>query len=1570
MADFEWDTDIGAIWRRVISRYNAANPEHVISPNLTEPLASNTEAMMKVYEKAEGEFKAWRKPRNRTLECLARAKGFSEITVALTTAAGGVAGTFFAPSPAIAQALVYVLQATQKVSEDNDKIEAFFDVMEALFSRLRLLEKRYPKDNAAGLTEQLARVFGKILELCGIARIHAVKGKLALFGKKLFTGASEVTEAYSELQTQLDRLDSAVLMATLGIVTKSNQEMEAIHRDITDGFKGQAAELGGTEKRIINHQAEAALGLLRDLRVKYGYENDPASEKRPSANPDAHAQERDAGDKDAGNRLADSLADLRDRLSTARYEALLEHHLAELAAARLPNTCTWIVSHASFVRFSSFLPSDLSQILIRGAPDTGKSILSEFVFKHLQKRKRLSGPGRVSVAYFRFSADLGQGNLLDVMLNCCAVQIAGQDTKYRKALQTEDPKSFKDRWTAFFARPFAAVAQSTDTTPLLFLVLDGLDVLDQENRSRLDDRLHAAGQAQLRIRVFMTETLTGPENLLDPTVEEKRIVRIDDHIQQDIRTFIQHRIATSSRLRTLRIQDQKDLLVAVFEKSKTFLFASYALRRLNTMGGMHLAHLAKFKTEHGDIYNSLLHESAANRISVEIAQIQCLVAWLTYCEDGYVRLGQARDLLRVVQHWDVFGGGIHGLPRSSVLDASESELGLASAERFDQELEGGLSRIFSIHSAELGASAHDGDDGDDDENPSASSSPDNDLLKFRHPALRDHCKASSVRLQGQVVPVASSAAPWFLFKLYTHLLLAPDSAFLSSGPGGLALRIYAADRWINQLNQLPVPLDDVQEADPPFDKDLATIALDCMYRVLSNEKNSLRHLEGRYFDGIRSVFGKTTKEVDTSKETIRKWFHLSHRVDQLDLGDNARTWIDDLVSQTEPLSVTLPRELAKHHMDNWWVAEFPSLAWSSFIYYEAQLPPHSEGDSPEEEEPSAEQVSDEEKPSAEQASDEEEPSAEQVSDEKEPSAEKVIEVAEAALGARPWPANEAKGVAMALRYNLDHNEALLVLEDAQYDPENKEASFGVHNRLGRIYYGLAEDENDEMEGEGKVKELRGRVLSDANRANLEKALDNIQNALKALNGDHGKATGSGGITRTYQQKAKAEILLGRHAEGLQSLQEAVKIAKSSEPKWEFTTPNFERLVHVLRGDDNVDNETGFTQVVSLVTMLGGAQLALACVPLTHAVVLEAAKKTDRIADVAAVYQSAIDILARRHNRRARTLCIHLADLKLSAGLVSSFRQAKTALYQAFEIITGDVGSITAVGWRLADILLEQFLRGDSLASKERALGEMEQLLDRMRDMQSEFEPQQSQMSIPLSIMRRRLGSAAAFFQGAQSTFDGCIEALNDEIPENDTPSFQVLAKALRLIPGLERDAEVAASCQFYIVDKEVSEDEGFAGNANVSFDCGGCGVSMAWKDDEGVSFPEDRLYMCSYCTGTFLCDTCYGEMSAGLGETQRIDTWPTEDGPEERRPHTVRVRRGKYSCLAEHTHIQMPADKWKGVRKGKMYFEGPGGGEEARDISLWLGELRGRWDQAWKRYWADDPLYGKSQDVRTRRRSL
>jgi len=56
-------------------------------------------------------------------------------------------------------------------------------------------------------------------------------------------------------------------------------------------------------------------------------------------------------------------------------------------------------------------------------------------------------------------------------------------------------------------------------------------------------------------------------------------------------------------------------------------------------------------------------------------------------------------------------------------------------------------------------------------------------------------------------------------------------------------------------------------------------------------------------------------------------------------------------------------------------------------------------------------------------------------------------------------------------------------------------------------------------------------------------------------------------------------------------------------------------------------------------------------------------------------------------------------------------------------------------------------------------------------------------------------------------FFGCCNLLRDENISNNNQSLRMLAKTLAYVPGLEHDAEVAVSCQLYIVDKEVQKKE-------------------------------------------------------------------------------------------------------------------------------------------------------------------
>jgi tetratricopeptide (TPR) repeat protein len=75
--------------------------------------------------------------------------------------------------------------------------------------------------------------------------------------------------------------------------------------------------------------------------------------------------------------------------------------------------------------------------------------------------------------------------------------------------------------------------------------------------------------------------------------------------------------------------------------------------------------------------------------------------------------------------------------------------------------------------------------------------------------------------------------------------------------------------------------------------------------------------------------------------------------------------------------------------------------------------------------------------------------------------------------------------------------------------------------------------------------------------------------------------------------------------------------------------------------------------------------------------------------------------------------------------------------------------------------------------------------------------------VSLALMARTVGSPLEFQSFLERGFNHCYENLTDTTGWNDQPSFRLLARILACVPGLERDALIAYSCQFYEVDKNL-----------------------------------------------------------------------------------------------------------------------------------------------------------------------
>ncbi|KAH7128114.1 hypothetical protein B0J11DRAFT_504607 [Dendryphion nanum] len=138
--------------------------------------------------------------------------------------------------------------------------------------------------------------------------------------------------------------------------------------------------------------------------------------------------------------------------------------------------------------------------------------------------------------------------------------------------------------------------------------------------------------------------------------------------------------------------------------------------------------------------------------------------------------------------------------------------------------------------------------------------------------------------------------------------------------------------------------------------------------------------------------------------------------------------------------------------------------------------------------------------------------------------------------------------------------------------------------------------------------------------------------------------------------------------------------------------------------------------------------------------------------------------------------------------------------------------ISYVRLNLAGLVFEEFRTSLNPTLKETCLDSMKALLPGRADQ----DLRESHIDMLIANMLRIIGPAREYQKCMDQIFKACIDGLEDGVSWNDGDSLRLLAKVLSSLDGLEKDARIAISAQFSVLDRTIfdSEKKSQAGSEN------------------------------------------------------------------------------------------------------------------------------------------------------------
>ncbi|KAG4291518.1 hypothetical protein FPRO06_13739 [Fusarium proliferatum] len=244
-----------------------------------------------------------------------------------------------------------------------------------------------------------------------------------------------------------------------------------------------------------------------------------------------------------------------------------------------PKTACWFTDVPAFSRWADQSDTTGSPLLVvEGGSNTGKSVLLSSMVQHLRSRHGEANTEltRSLVAAIFFQATVGKNRHptqpITKALKWIACQLAEQDISYARTLsQACDSQSRKmnlstddnhqDLWDLLGI-------SSPRGESIHYLVFDGLATLPDESKNEKMQKLMLLAtlrdKAGPRVRILVS---TRPETLRGQiSIQPKSIIRVEQHTNSDIKTFIEHYLKSMDLFQESDDEDLRSRIVVTLAK--------------------------------------------------------------------------------------------------------------------------------------------------------------------------------------------------------------------------------------------------------------------------------------------------------------------------------------------------------------------------------------------------------------------------------------------------------------------------------------------------------------------------------------------------------------------------------------------------------------------------------------------------------------------------------------------------------------------------------------------------------------------------------------------------------------------------------------------------------------------------------------------------------------------------------------------------------------------------------------------------------------------------------------------